>query len=366
MSSLPQTYYYGLAAVVYLTTCISFAAIRWFHTCRAPREQRSYIWPDRKLQVLVYLCPLVLLPYVFNPNDSSAWMLMKSYFPATYFFYCGMLMLCFVGSVKQRAQWKNISWAAAVIVVATMLIPVLNAWLPFKCMSNEGMVLWHYVIMIEGVAMMGYCGIAIWQVVLWIIEARDANYSNPDDLPSSYGRLMCILPIPLIPMVWPAYILDSRTVMAIEHLLLAVFNIVFLIIVLPAWRRDVLLSNSDTDDDSVGDEIANDEHEGPELDHRLSMISEEIELYVRGEKAFLDQHLKIMDVVRHTSYSRTYVSLAFQRHFGSFANYINGLRLDFYERYVAEHPTETKEAAAQASGFSSYNAYYRANQKRNN
>ena len=68
-------------------------------------------------------------------------------------------------------------------------------------------------------------------------------------------------------------------------------------------------------------------------------------------------------MVEHCQSGRTYVSLTFSQHFGSFANYVNGLRLAHYEQYAADHPAETKEAAAQASGFSSYNAYYRAKQK---
>ena len=45
------------------------------------------------------------------------------------------------------------------------------------------------------------------------------------------------------------------------------------------------------------------------------------------------------------------------------ANYVNGLRQAHFDRYVADHPEETKEAAALAAGFSSYNSYYRAKQK---
>ena len=59
----------------------------------------------------------------------------------------------------------------------------------------------------------------------------------------------------------------------------------------------------------------------------------------------------------------TYVSLTFQRCFGSFSAYVNNLRLTHYDQYQASHPAETKESAAIASGFSSYNAYYRAQQK---
>ena len=76
-----------------------------------------------------------------------------------------------------------------------------------------------------------------------------------------------------------------------------------------------------------------------------------------------DPHLKIDDVVEHCQHGRTYVSLTCQRRFGSFSSYVNGLRLAHYEQYVADHPNETKESAALASGFSSYNAYYRAAKK---
>ena len=53
---MSEYYYYGMADVMLLTTCWTFAAVRWFHTCRAPKREHRYIWPDRKLQVLVYLC----------------------------------------------------------------------------------------------------------------------------------------------------------------------------------------------------------------------------------------------------------------------------------------------------------------------
>ena len=114
-----EYYFYGLAALMYLTTCWTFAAVRWFHTCRAPKERHKYIWPDRKLQCLIYLCATILLPYIINPASPSAWMLEKSYFPACYYFYCGVLLLCFFGTVKQWNQWKSVSWTAALIVVAT-------------------------------------------------------------------------------------------------------------------------------------------------------------------------------------------------------------------------------------------------------
>ena len=361
--SLPPYYFYGLAAMLYLTSCWFFSAVRWWHTCRAPKERYAYIWPDRKLQVLVYAVSVVLLPYVINPNDEAAWLLMKSYFPGTYFFYCGLLMLCFTGTVKQWTRWKSISWIAAIIVIATMLIPVLNAWLPFRCLNSEGLRFWQTIITIESIIMMGYSSIAMGQVGRWLHEARDASYSNPDDFPADYARRVWLMPLALVPILWPAYIMDSKAIMAVEHVLLAIFNVVLLITVLPAWRRKaILLTSSEDEHDPYNDNSISDS-ENTESEERMRLIAEEIESYVIGKKAFLDQHLKLDDVVSHTSYSRTYVSMTLQHYFGSFANYINHLRLIHYEQYIAEHPNETMESAAQASGFSSYNSYYRAKQK---
>ena len=114
-------YWYGVSAAAYLVTCWVFAGVRWFHTCRAPKERHSYIWPDRKMQVFFYLLGTCLLPYVLNPGSESAWMLWKSYFPCTYYFYCGALLFCFFGSVKQWNRWKRVSAIAGAITMVAMV-----------------------------------------------------------------------------------------------------------------------------------------------------------------------------------------------------------------------------------------------------
>ena len=353
-----EQYYYGLAALMYLTTCWMFAAVRWWHTCKQPKRTHRYIWPDRKLQCMLYLCASVLLPYALDPTSPSAWLLIRSYFPATYYFYCGVLLLCFAGTVKQWSQWKGISWVAAVMVIGTMFVPVVNAWMPAPILSAEGLRLWRYVVLAESIVMVGYVGLAMWQVKHWMNEARDANYSNPDDFPDDYAARVWLFPVFLTPLIWPAYILDSPRLMAVQNVLLAVSNVWLLITVMPVWRRKALLAMPDADHAQEGDELADAYRE-----EIIAQTAQEIEAYVRDEQAYLNPHLKIDDVVGHCQYGRTNVSLTFQHRFGSFANYVNGLRLAYYDRYVEEHPAETKESAALAAGFSSYNSYYRAKQK---
>ena len=357
---MSEYYYYGLAAMFYVTTCWTFVVVRWFHTCQAPKDRRAYIWPDRKLQCLVYSMATLLLPYVIDPTNEAAWTLMKSYFPATYYFYTGLLLLCYAGSVKQWNRWKFVSWVAACIVIATMLIPVLNAWLPFEFMNAEGIEFWHYVITTESILMLGFCCLAMWQVWTWIRESRDANYPNPDDFPVRYACIVIIYPFILTPLLWPAYILDSRQVMAVLHILLGVFNLLLLLTVMPAWRRQHMLPSTAEDDEEDHEEEA---RQDAHIDELIEQTAIEIRAYVEGQRAYLDPHLKVDDVVEHCQLGRTYVSMTFQRRYTSFASYVNGLRLTHYDQYMADHPDETKESAALSSGFSNYMAYYRAQQK---
>ena len=141
-------YYYlsGVSAAVYLTTCWVFAAVRWFHTCREPKEHRDYIFPDRKLLVVIYLCASVLLPYVLNPANPTAWMLWKSYFPGTYYFYGGALFFCFFGTVKRWERWRKTVHFASVITLAAMLPLVLNAWVPNGIMGADMTRSWFFVV----------------------------------------------------------------------------------------------------------------------------------------------------------------------------------------------------------------------------
>ena len=354
---MSEYYFYGVAAMMYITTCWVFSLVRWFHTCQEPKETRAYVWPDRKLQCLVYAMATLLLPYVIDPTNEAAWALMKSYFPATYYFYCGLLLLCYAGTVKQWSRWKFVSWIAACIVIATMLIPVLNAWVPFEFMNTQGIEFWHHVITAESILMMLFCCLAMWQVFCWIRESYAANYSNPDDFPVRYASTVLFYPLILTPLVWPAYIMDSRHIMAILHILLAAFNVVLLITVMPVWRRKYMLPASADDEN----DIDVDSH----VEELLDQTEVEIRTYVEGQRAFLDPHLKVDDVAEHCKLGRTYVSMTFQRRFQSFAYYINSLRLAYYDQYMADHPDETKESAALTSGFSNYMAYYRAKQKQN-
>ena len=356
---LPNEYIYGVSAAVFLTTCWVFAAVRWFHTCREPKEHHDYIFPDRKLLVVIYFCASVLLPYVLNPASPSAWTLWKSYFPGTYYFYGGALFFCFFGTVKRWERWrKTVSLTAAITLVA-MLPLIIDAWLPNGIMGPDITRVWIVVVGVVGVLMMGYCGVAMLQTLRWMRETRDENYSNPDDFSMEFARRVWLLPMVMTLLVWPPFLLDSPALMAVMNLLLAVFNVVLLIFVLPAWRRQAIIIETEELMEEMEEEVTVE----ATFEEREQKIIKEIERFVKDEKGYLDAHLKLENVVEQCSYSRSYVSKVFQKHLGGFSHYVNSLRLSHYVRYMDEHPQATKETAAQESGFTSYNAYYKAKER---
>ena len=153
-------YWFGVSAAVYLTTCWMFAAVRWFHTCREPKDRHDYLYPDRKLLIVIYLLGTVLLPYLLDPTSPSAWTLWKSYFPGTYYFYSGSLFFCFFGTVRQWNQWKTVIWIAAVFTMAAMLPLVLDAWIPDGLLTANASNVWGIVVTVVGIVMMGYAAMA--------------------------------------------------------------------------------------------------------------------------------------------------------------------------------------------------------------
>jgi len=237
----------------------------------------------------------------------------------------------------------------------------LNAWLPTPIMTDSGMRFWHYWVVVESIIMMGYAAVAMYQVKHWLDEARDQNYSNPDDFPADYARRVWLAPVYYLPLIWPAYILDSPTVLAVQNILLSVGNIVLLLNVMPVWRRLRILSTPEGEHAEDCYIPQTDDNHNPE--ELINQTAIEIEAYVKDQQAYLNTHLKIEDVVSHCQTGRSYVSLTFNRRFGSFAAYVNGLRLTHFEQYLAQHPEETKESAALASGFSSYTGCYRTKQR---
>lgn len=367
---------YSIACTAYVVTCLMFAAVRWFHVCPGAKENKSYYHPDRKLLTLFYAVPIILLPYVLNPASHASWLLVKGYYPLTHFFYCAVLLFNYFGKVRQWRRWLSSGIAASVLVsIATVLLLAVS--LMPECKINEA---WehtlNYIIIAVGLLMTIYCGVAIWQVWQWIHEYSTDNFSNIDDFPLPYARGVIVIPIIHALLIWPMVLLDSPKWLATMQLLLAVFNIFFLISALPSKRKgnpleQMIEDNREADNEEVLEQtLPTEEH--PEIieqrpkerqmdipEQTRQKIADGIEKALVRQRLYLNPNLRLKEVVDVCGYSQAYVSRVLREQYGGFFDYVNILRCRHVDEYIARHPEVTKEEAIIKSGFKDRQNYYR-------
>lgn len=367
---------YSIACTAYVVTCLMFAAVRWFHVCPGAKENKSYYHPDRKLLTLFYVVPIILLPYILNPASHASWLLVKGYYPLTHFFYCAVLLFNYFGKVRQWRRWLSSGIAASVLVSIAAALLLAVSLMP-ECKINEA---WEHtlnsIIIAIGLLMTIYCGVAIWQVWQWIHEYSTDNFSNIDDFPLPYARGVIVIPIIHALLIWPMVLLDSPKWLAIMQLLLAVFNIFFLISALPSKRKgnpleQMIEDNREADNEEVLEQtLPTEEH--PEIieqrpkerqvdipEQTRQKIADGIEKALVRQRLYLNPNLRLKEVVEVCGYSQAYVSRVLREQYGGFFDYVNILRCRHVDEYIARHPEVTKEEAIIKSGFKDRQNYYR-------
>ena len=367
---------YSIACTAYVVTCLMFAAVRWFHVCPGAKENKSYYHPDRKLLTLFYAVPIILLPYVLNPASHASWLLVKGYYPLTHFFYCAVLLFNYFGKVRQWRRWLSSGIAASVLVSIAAALLLAVSLMP-ECKINEA---WEHtlnsIIIAVGLLMTIYCGVAVWQVWQWIHEYSTDNFSNIDDFPLPYARGVIVIPIIHALLIWPMVLLDSPKWLATMQLLLAVFNIIFLISALPSKRKgnpleQMIEDNREADNEEVLEQtLPTEEH--PEIieqrpkerqmdipEQTRQKIADGIEKALVRQRLYLNPNLRLKEVVDVCGYSQAYVSRVLREQYGGFFDYVNILRCRHVDEYIARHPEVTKEEAIIKSGFKDRQNYYR-------
>lgn len=375
-------YIFGLSALAYIVTSTVFAAVRWWHTC--PTDDKGYDYPDRRMQTLLYGVPIaVLWPCVAWPGRAAAQELAAGYFAVCHSYFCALLLMSYFGQVKGWQRWKP--WAASLGLPVGLAVAVLacGAWTGAPLLPGAAA---RWLTATVGAAGGAYCLGAMRRVWLWMKPLADDYYSNPDDLPLAYARR--VLPIPVVHAVlaWTAFAARSAAVSAVVMVLLAVFNVWFLILVLPAQRHHrrqvsgnvaspAVGASGDIASPTVGvsGDIASPavgasptvSAQKPLPPETVSNIKEQLRRYVEEQEHFLDAHLTLGDVLAAgCTYNRSYVSRVLNEEMGlSFAAYVNRLRLRRADDYRRRNPAAPVADVIAHAGFDSPSSYYKAKRK---
>ena len=345
-----EQYFCGIAATIYVTTCLVTATVRWLHMCRPFDRNPEYYYPARKVCTAIYLCAVFVIPYILFPDNKGAWLVAKTYFLPLELFFVAIMLFSYFGNVMHWKKWIRpafvLGLSSVLLIMTGPVISVLGRGVVSK--STVG----YCIIYVLGAVMTMFCIFAIIIILRWAKRIDVDDYSNPSDFPVAFARRMVCLTVFTIVICWCAVVSDDRIAFAVLNIAMSLISLVLLVSALHPQRHRC------PEEDAIE----------PQLEEDLSMAKEKslakaIRKALEQEEAFLDPHLTIRDVASLVGSSRTYVASVFSTEFGGFFNYVNTLRLQYADKYREIHPKATITEIASESGFGSRQTFYTVKSK---
>lgn len=352
MASSP-TYLFGLAAAVYVTTCLVCAAVRWFHMCAPYNRNPRYYYPGRPFVTAAWLSSLCLIPYVFHPESTDAWFVVRLYFLPVTLYHFVLILFSYFGSVMQWKKWEGPTLVAGIPVGIALAAALVMAIIPGDQIGNEKME--NFVLHILGLLITGVCFTSVGVVRVWASRFDSDDYSNPVDFPVLQARAWLVLIVINVALCWTGVLLNSPGVMAVIMLLIALTVVLFLITALHPHRSRPV-------EEEVPEEAGHIYQRSLPNKKKEEMLAA-IRTVVEKEKAFQDAHLTLHDVAERCGYNRTYISGLIKSELGGFFVYVNRLRLSYVDTYLKENPDASLGEAIEAAGFGSRPSYYTVKSK---
>ncbi len=354
----------SLAAMTYIVTGVVVASIRWFHVCHPYDRNPDYYFPGRKAISLFFGSSVLLLPYVFAPDNPWSWVLVKVFFLPYNIYFLTLMLFSYFGSVMQWRKWRRPAVYMGVPTFLMLCLVLVLSLLPQDWLAGKAQALMFskWIIIGLGLLMTVMFVISVRIVFVWAKTFDEDEFSNPEDFPVNFALRVNFLLIASIILLWIAAIVDRQWLMAAIQLILSVMAVAFLIRALhPQRHRPV----EEEEKGEAGGKAAAETAAGEKHTYSYNLteaktksIIAAIRRTVVREKAFLNPHLSLQDVAEQCGVNRSYVSQVFKTELGGFFNYVNNLRLDYAEAYQKEHPDAPIHEVAAESGFGSRQTYY--------
>ena len=346
---IDSTYLYGLAAAVYVTTCIVLAAVRWFHMCRPYDRRPDYYYPGRPFVSGAWLSSVALLPYVLNPGSPDAWFIARLFFLPVTLFHFTLILFSYFGTVMQWKKWRGPTVITGIPVALGLIAAVVLALIPETQIG--GTAFSEFLLYILGAIITGTCFASVAVVYIWAKRFDPDDFSNPADFPVTQARRWLFLILLNAALCWAGALLNSPAVLAVIQLTISASCVIFVISALHPHRSRPMEPEPAASTDTAS-------APKPLPKKKQAEILAAIRTVVEQEEAFLDSHLTLHDVAERCGYSRTYISGLVKSELGGFATYVNRLRLSYLDNYLKSNPGATLSEAIDASGFGSRQTYY--------
>jgi len=359
---------YSAGCLIFITTGVICAYIRWNHMCRPFCENADYFYPARKLVTLFYASIALIFPYVLAPMDPAVWTYARTF---AVLFY----PVIFAVSIKHYFQLHNhekcnLLWKlytlAPYVIILTMLVTLLFGF-------NDWMVKHNTTVLYTA----GFTSLLF--TVVTACELRNLkkemekyntdNYSNDEDFPYKFAAKMLYTPLMWIVLMWFIFVTGSRWAKFAIDIFTSCWMVYFLCVILhpqrvlrtkeidSEMRKLEGLATEEINEQEAGEATENDqEDDGTPMDE---IKAEVLSVILRR---FREPHLLKTEVLLDLGNGKMNKASKFISSIGYY-NLVNMFRIEYARLYKEAHPNAKQEEIALESGFVSRTAYYKA--KRN-
>lgn len=350
----------SLSLMVYLTTCVVVAAVRWGHKCAPYANHIDYYFPGWRTLVFGALSNLALLPVVFLPGDPDALLQLRLILLLASPVFCSVLIYSYFGRILKLTWWKKPALVMSASYAAMSLFALVITLIPGTQMQG----MFRSVYFIIAGALATFYLVSLVFAMIMIIQPlgrfSEESFSNPDDFPEQYARTLIFIPLLHLVMSWSATFNGQLPVMTFALLMLSALLVIILLGALSPHRTLEVEQLEKEVDAEQTESIAEPEQLSQD---RKDEILRAIRAQVEDAEACLDSHLTLSKLSQLCGFNRTYVSSVLNETLGGFFGYVNRCRLEHAEIYKREHPEADMDEVALLSGFNSRQSYYNARKK---
>ena len=344
------------ACLVYISSGISAAIIRYLHVCH-PYGGRltDYYYPARRQATFFYAAIALQFPYVIFPSDVATWTYIRV-FGVLYYPVCfAMLYRRYFDRYKMYSHWKGAIYVAfplTAIVALGIVSQVAGDWLAAHASQ---------VCLVGGVAGL-LLSLYFMKISLRLKRKIDKyqfdNFSCESDFPFPFAQKVIYLPILWFAMTWIILITGNQWIKAIIDLVSAVWMVLFLAVILHPQRARVIVRRRQSEMDAAAVESGNkgfDVYE-EETDKPTGLLDdterEAVHQVVADiiKRMYKNPGLLKSEVIAEVEYGRKTQAKEYLTEVG-FYNFVNAYRLEHARLYKEAHPLATLEEVAAAAGF---------------
>lgn len=286
---------------------------------------------------------------------------------------------------RERFSWWNYAFPAVLLAVWT----VWSAFIPYDAkldiiktygLNSDRYGAYILFLVSRLPVMLAYCtGYTLWGAFrLWSYRRNIARISFPaDKQPPRFDWLVLLVGMDILSIftnVLAVYLPEPQMeVMVVFTVIMYVFSLGVLCYNLMLGNY-LLVPEIAARKEGVCELPTTSEEDGCEKGMNavpswsVNIDRRRFEEYVKRKKPYLNPEFKITELANELGTNRTYVSMFIKTTYGTnFNGYFNGLRLDEFDRLIAEAERDnyTKAQIAAEAGFGTYKSYMRAREQRN-